>query len=95
MQNSAQFVRISAKILRKFASIFVSTGRRFDWWRPAWKAPEFGQKSAKRCLGMCSEISTGRSSFGRVGYLVICLQAGRGGRASDGEERRRSAISGR
>ena len=36
LQNSAQFVGISAKILRNFASIFVSTGRCFDWWFPAW-----------------------------------------------------------
>ena len=35
LQNSAQFVGISAKILRNVASIFVSTGRCFDWWRPA------------------------------------------------------------
>ena len=35
LQNSAQIVGISAKILRSFASIFVSTGRCFDWWRPA------------------------------------------------------------
>ena len=36
LQNSAQFVGIPAKIQRNFASIFVSTGRCFDWWRPAW-----------------------------------------------------------
>ena len=34
LQNSAQFVGISAKNLRNVASIFVSTGRCFDWWRP-------------------------------------------------------------
>ena len=36
LQNSAKFVGISAKHRRNVASICVSTGRCFGWWRPAW-----------------------------------------------------------